>query len=218
MSVSVFCNKKGKQYFKLSNKNIAINLLGKFNIYNTLAAIVAAKKLNIKEDDVIDALEKVGVVDGRFNVYEVGGRCFIIDYAHTPDGLKNILIESKNIAKNEKLICVFGCGGNRETQKRSKMGEISTQIADFTIITSDNSRFEDKKQIIKEIEKGIINSNNYITIIDRKEAIKKAFEISCVGDIIVVAGKGSENYIDEMGEKKPYSDVEEIMKLGEINE
>lgn len=210
--------KDGKQYFNISNKNITVNLLGRFNLYNILAAFVAAKSLNEDEDKIIEAFKHVGAVDGRFNIYEVSGRCFIVDYAHTPDGLKNILNASREIAKDGKLICVFGCGGNRETQKRAKMGEIAIKNTDFSVITSDNPRFESKKQIINDIKKDIVNSNNYITIEDRKEAIKKAFEISNVGDIIVVAGKGAEKYIDEMGVKTPYSDVEEILKLGEINE
>ena len=121
------------------------------------------------------------------------------------------------MVKGGKLFCVFGCGGNRETQKRAKMGEISTKIADFTIITTDNPRFEDRLKIAKEIENGVINKN-YVIILDRKEAIKFANKNSNEGDVILIAGKGCENYIDEKGEKIKYSDYEEVEKLRNKND
>lgn len=208
---------RGKQSFVVGNKNITINLLGEFNIYNTLAVFMACKILGFDEDLVIDALSKTQAVDGRFNLFEVYGRCFVVDYAHTPDGLKNILKACKLLAGSGKLISVFGCGGNREVQKRAKMGEISTKIADFSIFTSDNPRFEKKAAILKDIERGATNKN-YKVVEDRKMAIKESFKISSFGDVVVIAGKGAENYIDEMGVKIPYSDKEQILKLGGVNE
>ena len=208
---------KGKQEFMIGNKNITISLLGEFNIYNTLAVYLTCKVLGFNEDLVIDALSKSQAVDGRFNLFEVCGRCFVVDYAHTPDGLKNILKACKSLVGGGKLISVFGCGGNREVQKRAKMGEISTKIADFSIFTSDNPRFEKRMAILKDIESGAINKN-YIVVEDRKMAIKESFKISNLGDVVVVAGKGAEDYIDEMGIKVPYSDKEQILKLGGVNE
>lgn len=209
--------KKGKQSFAVGNKNITINLLGEFNIYNILAVYLACKKLGLDENLVVSELEKVDVVDGRFNIIEISGRCFVVDYAHTPDGLENILKTCKKLAGDGKLISVFGCGGNREVQKRAKMGEISTKIANFSIFTSDNPRFEKREAIIRDIEKGAIDCN-YMVVEDRAEAIKKAYDVSNVGDVIVVAGKGAEPYIDEMGVKSPYSDKSQILKLGGFNE
>ena len=117
-----------------------------------------------------------------------------------------------NLKKIKKMIVLFGCGGNREMQKRAKMGEISSKYADIVIISTDNPRFESREKIAKDIEKGIIGSN-YFTELDRSLAIKKAFDIAKCGDVFVLAGKGAENYIDENGVKVPYSDYEEIEKF-----
>ena len=116
------------------------------------------------------------------------------------------------MVEDKKVISVFGCGGNRETQKRSKMGEISSKYADFTIITSDNPRFEKREDIAREIEKGIVGKN-YLIELDRPSAIRLALKKSDVEDVIVVAGKGAEDYIDENGVKSPYSDLAEIEKI-----
>ena len=155
----------------------------------------------------------INQIPGRFNQMVIKQKLFIIDYAHTPDGLENVLILCKKIVGGKKLISVFGCGGNRETQKRAKMGEISSKYANFTIITSDNPRFENRMTIASEIKKGIVG-DDYIIILDRSEAIKFADKISNEGDVILIAGKGAENYIDEQGEKRYYSDYDEIEKLG----
>jgi len=136
----------------------------------------------------------------------------VIDYAHTPDGLLNILKSCKELAGNGKLISVFGCGGNRENQKRKIMGEISTTYADFTFITSDNPRFEKREDIARNIESGAVNSN-YKIVLDRSKAIFEAFSMAKTNDVICIAGKGSEPYIEENGIKIPYSDKAEIQKF-----
>lgn len=204
--------KNYKQEFSFDNKKLVSPLLGEFNVYNLISAISCLNGLGFNLKNLQDLIFNLKQPAGRFNTMVINKKLFIIDYAHTPDGLENILRLCKQIADGKKIISVFGCGGNRETQKRAKMGEISSKYADFTVITSDNPRFEDRETIAKEIEKGVINSN-YIITLDRGEAIKIAYKMAEVGDLILVAGKGAENYIDEKGVKTPYSDFDEIKKL-----
>lgn len=201
-----------KQEFYFDNQKIITGFLGKFNIYNLLSAMASVKILGFNLTNLQNRISNLKSVDGRFNTMVINKKLFIVDYAHTPDGLENVLKLCKSILNGQKLICIFGCGGNRETQKRSKMGEISSIYADLTIISSDNPRFEDRMKIAKEIECGVLN-NNYKIILDRVEAIKFADKISDEGDVILVAGKGNENYIDEQGVKIYYSDYDEIKKL-----
>lgn len=201
-----------KQEFYFNNKNYFTDFIGKFNIYNLLSSVAVMKTLQINICNLQALLNNLKPVAGRFNTIIKNGKLFVVDYAHTPDGLENVLKVAKQIVGNKKLICLFGCGGNRETQKRLKMGEISSIYADLTIISSDNPRFEDRLKIAQDIEKGVTNSN-YKIILDRKEAIKFANKISNEGDLILVAGKGAENYIDENGIKLPYSDFDEINNL-----
>lgn len=201
-----------KQGFCFNNQKLNTSFLGKFNVYNLLSAIASVKILGFKLNDLQNRISNLKPVAGRFNTMVINKKLFIIDYAHTPDGLENVLKLCKSIVNDKKLICIFGCGGNRETQKRSKMGEISSFYANLTIISSDNPRFEDRMKIAKDIECGVLN-NNYKIILDRAEAIKFADKISSEGDVILVAGKGSENYIDEQGEKIYYSDYDEIKNL-----
>ena len=190
-----------------------INMMGRFNVSNALAAISALRHFGIEIHSIKQAFEKMEPVEGRFNLKVIDRVKVVVDYAHTPDGLENLLNATRQFAKKNKVVVVFGCGGNREVQKRPKMGEIATRLADFVIITSDNPRFEKREDIAKDIEKGI-ESSNYLIELDRGSAIKKAVQMCEAGDVVVLAGKGSENYIDENGEKLPYSDFDEIEKLG----
>lgn len=200
------------QVFSINGEKVKTNFLGQFNIYNLTSAFMCVEKLGLKVKDSQSIINSINQVAGRFNTFVINKKLFIVDFAHTPDGLENVLKLCKGIAKDGKVISLFGCGGNRETQKRSKMGEISSKYADFTIISSDNPRFENREKIAKDIECGMLNSN-YIIILDRKEAIKYSDKISKQGDVILIAGKGAENYIDELGVKTEYSDFEEIKKL-----
>ncbi|MBR2391395.1 MAG: hypothetical protein IKB06_02760 [Clostridia bacterium] len=177
-----------------------------------LASIAVLDHLGISLEKSSDVLEKMEPVDGRFNLVDVCGVTVVVDYAHTPDGLKNILVACREMTNSKKVISVFGCGGNRESQKRAIMGEISSKFADFTVITSDNPRYEKREDIAKDIEKGVVNEN-YCVELDRSAAIKKAILMAKEGDVVVVAGKGSESYIDENGVKLPYSDFAEIEKV-----
>ncbi|MDD6795261.1 MAG: UDP-N-acetylmuramoyl-L-alanyl-D-glutamate--2,6-diaminopimelate ligase [Clostridiaceae bacterium] len=171
-----------------------VGLPGEFNIYNSLGAIAALYKLGISKKSIKEGIEEV-VVAGRC---EMVGKKFnlpytiIVDYAHTPDGLENILSTARGFTKN-RLISVFGCGGDRDKVKRPQMGKIGVDLSDFAIITSDNPRTENPSEIIKDILKGI-DKDNYVAVENRKDAIKKAIDMAEDGDVIVIAGKGHETY------------------------
>ncbi|MDR3264252.1 MAG: UDP-N-acetylmuramoyl-L-alanyl-D-glutamate--2,6-diaminopimelate ligase [Clostridiales bacterium] len=192
---------------------VRIPLPGLFNVYNSLAAMTAARLLNISLRDAGDALASLPEIPGRFNFIPSDRGSFILDYAHSPDGLKKILTAAKSLSKG-KVISVFGCGGNRDRAKRPLMGRISADCSDFTVITSDNPRFEEPQKIMSDIEKGLQGiTEQYMNIIDREEAIKRAYEMSGKNDIVVVAGKGAEPYIDIKGIKYEYSDRKAIERV-----
>ena len=204
-----------KQNFQIDGINFTSNLLGDFNVSNILSCVCYMKNLGYSLQKIAGLIENVPPVPGRFNSYDINGRMFIVDYAHTPDGIENVLkLCLKLKISDKKLISLFGCGGNRETQKREIMGEISANLADFSIITSDNPRYETREKIASDIVQGI-KTSNYIVILDRVAAINYAYKISSPGDIVLIAGKGEENYIDELGKKIPYSDKNEVLKLRE---
>lgn len=180
-------------------------LSGEFNLYNILAAISVCVDLGVSLSVAATALSVMPEIDGRFNVL-YGKTTVIIDYAHTPDGLKQVLIAARTMT-TKKLFVVFGCGGDRDRQKRSVMGKIASEYADCTIITTDNPRSEKPEKIIEEIAEGIKSSGkDYVTIVDRYEAIRLALDIAGQGDVVVVAGKGAEEYIDTAVGKLPFSD------------
>ena len=210
--------KNNHQCFEINGVKFTSKLLGKFNVSNIISCVCYLKYIGFELRKIAELVAVIDPVPGRFNSYNIKGRTFIIDYAHTPDGLENVLKLCQSIKrKDKKLVCVFGCGGNRETQKRKIMGEISSKLADFVIITSDNPRYEQRADIARDIEQGVA-SQNYKIILDRALAIRFAYEISNIEDIVLIAGKGEENYIDEQGEKLPYSDREEVLKLRNNND
>lgn len=189
--------------------NCEINLPGKFNIYNALAASSAAISLGIDCKYIQQGLLSLKEVAGRFNpVPLVTGAYAIVDFAHTPDGIKNILTAIKEL-NPKRLITVFGCGGNRDKGKRPLMGEIAEKLSDFTIITSDNPRFENPELIIDDIERGM-TTDKFVRIVDRTKAVEVAINLSRKGDIVAILGKGAEKYQDINGVKSPYSDFEVI--------
>ncbi len=186
--------KEGDIHFKVNGENYNSILPGEYNVYNALGSIAALTSLDIDKKYIKEGLLDV-VVPGRCERigYKYDIRYdIIIDFAHTPDGLKNILETLKDYAKN-RLIAVYGCGGDRDKVKRAELGRIGTELADLAVITSDNPREEDPMAIIKEIIAGISKSN-YIAIEDRSEAIKLALNMAEEGDVVVLAGKGHENY------------------------
>ncbi len=193
---------------KLTDKNerIKVDIPGRFTVYNALVAICICKKLGIDPTCIKEALEKIKVPGRSEMVENKLDIPIMIDYAHTPESLQNILQAVKAYVRG-RLISVFGCGGDRDTRKRPQMGEISGRIADYTIITSDNPRSEDPKAIIDEIEEGIKKTKGkYEVIVDRKEAIAKAIEMATKSDIIVLAGKGHETYQEINGKKNPFDE------------
>ncbi|MBR1926002.1 MAG: UDP-N-acetylmuramoyl-L-alanyl-D-glutamate--2,6-diaminopimelate ligase [Clostridia bacterium] len=204
----------GTQFFlNLFDEVIFVDtkVLGLFNLYNMLCSSIVCKLLGIETKYIKMGLESMQSVPGRFNVLCLEeNKTVIVDYAHTPDGIKNILSAVREITNN-KIISLFGCGGNRDKTKRPIMGEISAQLSDYTIITSDNPRFEKPSDIIEEIESGVKKvTNNYLCIEDRKEAISCGLKMLNQGDVLVVLGKGVEDYLDINGVKYPYSDIDTI--------
>ena len=175
--------------------HISVNTGGRFTVYNSLCAIVAAIELGIPVKTAADAISELHGVKGRAEVVPTGtDYTVIIDYAHTPDGLKNILSTFRECKKN-RLIVVFGCGGDRDKTKRPIMGNVAVHNADYVIVTSDNPRTEDPEAIINDILEGIKGIHTpYKVIVNRKEAIKYAMSIARKDDIIVLAGKGHETY------------------------
>lgn len=192
-------------------------LTGKFNIYNLLLAFATAVELGYHEDEVLKAISTLKRVNGRFETLKSnGGIFFVVDYAHTPDALENVLDSINEIrTKNERLITVFGCGGDRDHSKRPEMGKIATRKSTLAIITTDNPRTENPQEIIKEIEAGVEPQyfSKYTSIPDRKEAIKMAIKFAEPKDIILVAGKGHENYQEINGIKHHFDDKETIVEL-----
>ena len=193
---------------KISDKNerVKVSIPGRFSVYNSLAAICVAKKLGIPSEKVIEALAEIKV-PGRSEMVDNKKEIpIMIDYAHSPESLQNILSAVKSYTRG-KVISVFGCGGDRDKVKRPQMGEISGRIADFTIITSDNPRTEKPEDIVSQIEEGIKKTKgNYKVIVDRTEAIKEAIKMATKLDIIVLAGKGHEPYQEINGVKYPYDE------------
>lgn len=203
-----------------NGKEFWTTLTGKFNANNLLLAFAIASELGQEESEILQAISRLKRVNGRFETMRSdGGIFFIVDYAHTPDALENVLDSINEIrTKNERLITVFGCGGDRDKEKRSEMGKIATRKSTLTILTSDNPRTEDPGEIIREIEKGVEpqNYSKYTTIPDRKEAIKMAIKFAEPKDIVLVAGKGHETYQEMNGVKQDFDDrkiIEELWKM-----
>lgn len=172
---------------------VSYRVPGRFSVYNSLAALGTGLMLGISPELLISALESVKGVPGRFETVNMGQDfTVIVDYSHTPDSLENALKTIKSFATG-RIITVFGCGGDRDREKRPMMGGIASQLSDYCIITSDNPRSEEPEAIIEEIEKGIYN-NNYEKIINRREAIAKAIDMAKKGDVVLIAGKGHEDY------------------------
>lgn len=190
---------------------IQTNLVGRYNVENTLCAIGLCNLCGMDIADITCALRYSEPEVGRFNVIRYDGINIVIDYAHTPDGLEKVLETSKEMCKG-KLGVLFGCGGNRDATKRSKMGSIAEKYADEIYLTNDNPRMESPIEIVSEIAKGIEKKKFHIEL-DRKIAIYQAISSLHSGDCLIIAGKGGEPYQDILGEKIPYSDFDEVYKF-----
>ena len=189
---------------------VRCRLHGQFNVYNMLAAAGAAAALGVPDKSVAAGIAALREVEGRFNVFHRGELTVIVDFAHTPDGLRNVLKAARAMTKG-RLICVFGCGGNRDRAKRPIMGRIAGELADFCVVTSDNPRFEDPFAIMQEIERGL--TGRYILIENRTRAIAYAVESGEPGDTVIVCGKGGEQYQEVAGCRHPYSDREVVRRV-----
>lgn len=194
-------------------------LSGKFNIYNVLAAIAYCYEIGIDLNIIKSAVRKFKPVRGRFNRIKLPNGAFaIIDYSHTSDSLKNAIESANEIIETQpensrgRVITIFGCGGNKDRTKRPVMGKYAVELSDYVIVTSDNPRFEEPIAIIKEIESGIGNANNYEVEPDREIAIKKGLEMSRSNDIVLICGKGHETYQEIKGVKYPFDDAEIVEK------
>lgn len=199
--------------FRNSSVPMKMAIPGKFSVYNALAGVGACAALGLSDDELMKGLMLVRGVKGRAEVVPTGEKYTVmIDYAHTPDGIENILKAIKGFAKS-KVIIVFGCGGDRDKDKRPKMGKIASELADFCVVTSDNPRSENPEDIIKDILPGLENKDSYVAITDRTEAIKYALSIAKEGDVVLLAGKGHETYQDIMGEKIHYDEREIVKKI-----
>ncbi len=191
---------------------VTVPIPGKFTVYNVLTVLGIAMQLGIEPEDAARALKDARGVKGRVEVVPTCGKDYtiLIDYAHTPDGLENVLRAVRGFCKG-RLIAVYGCGGNRDKTKRPIMGEIGVRLADLAIITSDNPRKEEPSAIIADILAGLGEAKNYVAIENRREAIHYAINIAQKDDIIVLAGKGHETYQEVMGVKY-HMDEREIVR------
>jgi UDP-N-acetylmuramoyl-L-alanyl-D-glutamate--2,6-diaminopimelate ligase len=204
----------------VNDREAHFRLIGEFNAYNLLAVYGAAVCLGEDGEDVLRNLSALSGAEGRFDYFlspreKILG---IVDYAHTPDALQNVLSTLRKLRKNdERIITVVGCGGDRDKTKRPLMGEVACQLSDKVVFTSDNPRSEDAVAILKEMESGLktAEKRKYISVTDRKEAIKTAVSLSGPADILLVAGKGHEKYQEIKGIKYPFDDkavLQEIFK------
>ena len=192
--------------------SVRVPIPGRFTVYNTLTVLGIARQLGIPLSDCAAALAEVEGVKGRIEVVPTPGTDYtvLIDYAHTPDGLENVLKSVRDFCKG-RVISVFGCGGDRDPIKRPIMGEIGVKLADFAVITSDNPRTEDPMAIIRDILKGVKPEHGgHIVVEDRRAAIRYAMDIAKKDDIIVLAGKGHETYQDIGGQKHHLDEREEV--------
>ncbi len=174
-----------------------LKLTGMFSVYNTLAALTTALIEGISWETCRPVLENISGIAGRFEKIEMGQDfTVIVDYAHTPDGLENVLETIQEFARS-RIITVFGCGGDRDRTKRAPMGEIAGKYSDFCILTTDNPRTEDPWQIFHDVEPGLLKTKKrgeYVIYLDRYQAISQAVDMAQEGDVVLIAGKGHEDY------------------------
>ncbi|MBN2893173.1 MAG: UDP-N-acetylmuramoyl-L-alanyl-D-glutamate--2,6-diaminopimelate ligase [Bacteroidales bacterium] len=202
-----------------NNQEIWLQFVGAYNVYNLLAIYATATLLlENKNEEILSQLSLLKPVNGRFDVIKGNGIFTIVDYAHTPDALENILKELKDIKnENQNLITVIGAGGDRDKTKRPKMAAIADFYSDMLILTSDNPRTENPETILEEMEKGLDENSEYLKISDRRQAIKTAVKFAKPKDIILIAGKGHETYQEINGIRHHFDDKEEITKQFTIN-
>ena len=199
---------------ELNGREFHSRLIGEFNAYNLLAIYATAELLGLEKFEILTIISQLENVSGRFEyLISEDNVTAIVDYAHTPDALKNVLETINDIRTgNENLYTVVGCGGDRDKTKRPKMAHIASQLSNQAIFTSDNPRTENAQTIIDEMEVGVAAENykKTLSILDRRQAIKTACKFSKSGDIILIAGKGHENYQEINGVRTHFDDLEEV--------
>lgn len=204
-------------HLQMGDSDLFSLLVGGFNAYNLLAVYGTAMLLNQDKLAVLTSISSLEAVAGRFQIIKSPGNVTaVVDYAHTPDALKNVLATIKGVRTGtEKVITVVGCGGNRDAGKRPLMSKIACEYSDQVVLTSDNPRFEDPEAIVADMQKGLdpIDNAKTLTIISRKDAIKAACALAMPGDIVLVAGKGHETYQEIEGKKWPFDDVEIVNQM-----
>jgi UDP-N-acetylmuramoyl-L-alanyl-D-glutamate--2,6-diaminopimelate ligase len=202
---------------KINDNEVWVRLIGTFNAYNLLAIYGTAVELGMESLEVLRLLSELESVSGRFQYIISNGKITaIVDYAHTPDALENVLKTINDIrTKNEQLITVVGCGGDRDKTKRPVMAGIASDLSDKIIITSDNPRSENPETIIEEMERGVAPQNykKTVSIIDRKQAIKAACQLAQANDIILIAGKGHETYQEINGVRHDFDDMKIVKEM-----
>lgn len=202
---------------KVNDQQVWTKLIGNFNAYNVLAIYAASELLGLSTMESLKLISELDAVSGRFQyVISEGKITAIVDYAHTPDALQNVLETINSIrTKNEELITVVGCGGDRDRTKRPKMGHIASALSTKVIFTSDNPRTEDPDAIIEEIEKGVEPQNfkKIMSVTNRKQAIRTACQMASSGDIILIAGKGHETYQEVNGVRKDFDDLKIVTEF-----
>ena len=200
---------------KINGSEVWTRLTGNFNAYNILATYSLAKNFDFTEEEILNNISRLETVEGRFEKISINksNKIGIVDYAHSPDSIQNILQTLNDLKHKSSLITVLGCGGDRDTDKRPLMGKIAASLSDRVVFTSDNPRFEDPKLIIEQMQAGVDKKDLYkvSSIIDRKKAIKFACEINSGNDVILVAGKGHEKY-QINGENKIDFDDKKILE------
>lgn len=203
---------KTKIHFSYSKRNyeITTNLTSKFNIYNYILALAIVNQFGYDINSILDITKDIYPPKGRCETYQVNNGYAVIDYAHTPDAVEKV-IEAYNLLKKNKLITIVGCGGDRDSKKRPIMGNIATNLSDYVIFTNDNPRTEDPQKIMQDIIAGV-TKHNYEIIFDRKEAIDKAINNLEKEDILLILGKGHEDYQIIGHEKIHLDDSEEVKK------
>ncbi|HEV8572990.1 MAG TPA: UDP-N-acetylmuramoyl-L-alanyl-D-glutamate--2,6-diaminopimelate ligase [Actinomycetota bacterium] len=206
--------------FRVDGREVRSPLRGAFNVQNCLAALAAARQVGIDDESAVRGVGTVGRIPGRFEAVDAGQPFqVLVDYAHTPDSIENVLVAARPLAGAQRVLVVLGCGGDRDRGKRSLMGEAATRLADLTVITSDNPRSEDPVSIIAEIEPGARRGGgSYIVEPDRREAIRLALYEAGPGDVVVIAGKGHETGQEFADRTIPFDDrvvaMEELERLG----
>jgi len=207
-------NQFGGLLLDIDNEEVWFKMVGSFNAYNLLAVYSAAVLLGEDKHKVLSSLSKLKGAEGRFDYLISANKIIgIVDYAHTPDAVQNVLSTIHNIRKgNEKVITIIGCGGDRDKTKRPVMAKVACQWSDKVILTSDNPRSEDPEQIIKDMQTGVspTDQRKTLSITDRREAIKTACHLAAPGDIILLAGKGHEKYQEIKGVRNHFDDKEEL--------